>query len=179
MAKWDDLGDVNLLVADDSVDTLDMLKTYAVKVLRWTGDFVTQADDIIEAVNKNCEEGQRCYDAIIADINYFGQGDGPRITGITAATQIRKIRPNVPILFFSAYLNNMLREEARRVNAETMAKPKGPIEVFDKVGQMIWDYRKKKAEVPEELLVPKYSNGISVPETIGTIISEANAAKDE
>lgn len=130
------LENVHILFADDSVDTLDLLKLMA-RGLGWTGDYVTSASGIIDAVNRNCQEGGPCYDAIVADINYFNAGPGPRMTGITAAREIRKVHPNVPIVFISAYSNSLIREEVRRVGAQLVDKPFEFDQLFARVRELV------------------------------------------
>lgn len=134
------LENVNVLFADDSPDTLELMK-YMANSLGWRGDYVNSVSGIIEAINLNCVGEKRPYDAIVADVNYFNTQPGPRLTGITAARSIRKVRPDVPILFVSAYVDSIMREEARRVNAEIISKPVDLDLLFDRISQLIYWHR--------------------------------------
>ena len=127
---------VNLLLADDHQDTADLLM-FKTKSLGWTGTWVTSASAIIQAMNE-CEN---CYDAIIADVNFFDNQSGPRLTGITAIREIRKVRPNIPVIFITGFSNSLIREEIRRVNADLMTKPFDIDALFDRVYQLIYWYR--------------------------------------
>lgn len=114
-----------ILFADDDIDTLEILK-YHVDVRGWDADYARSAMEIIDQVNKNCcIEGQGCYDVIVADINYLNRNDiyGPRLSGITAAREIRKVHEDVPIIFLTGYDNALIRGEVRRINAFITTKP--------------------------------------------------------
>jgi CheY-like chemotaxis protein len=135
---------VNLLIADDHVDTLELLRT-KVRLLGWTGTFVTNASAIIEAMN-TCSTQGNCFDAIIADVNYFDNQPGPRLTGITAAREIRKVRSDIPIIFITAFVNSIMREEIRRVHAELVPKPFDIDQLFARVKELV--YWQRTAQVP-------------------------------
>jgi len=133
----DVMTDVRVLFADDSQDTLDLLATMT-EGLGWTGSkFVVTATQMIDAVNQS----EYVYDAIVADINYFNAEAGHRITGITAAREIRKVMPNVPIVFISAYVTSIIREEVRRVCAEIVEKPFDIEKLFIRISQLVYWYR--------------------------------------
>lgn len=129
----------SLLLADDHQDTADLLM-YKTKSLGWEGTWVQSASGIIQAMN-DCEDGRPCFDAIIADVNYFDNQTGPRLTGITAIREIRKVRPNIPVIFITGFSNSLVREEIRRVNADLMTKPFDIEALFDRVFQLIYWYR--------------------------------------
>jgi len=132
----DILQNVTVLFADDSQDTLDMLKFMADGV-GWHGIYVRSASQMIEVVNHI-----DMLDAIVADINYFNNEEpGPRITGITAAREIRKILPSIPIVFISAYVTSIIREEIRRVSAEVVEKPFDLKQLFTRLTQLIYWHR--------------------------------------
>lgn len=112
-----------VLFADDDPDQLGMMKVWA-ESLGWKGEYVNSADAIIEAVNRNCsDDTDKCYDAIIADVNYERMFGTNVQTGITAARAIRKTGQDIPIIFVSGHVNSVIREEARRVSAEIYKKP--------------------------------------------------------
>jgi FOG: CheY-like receiver len=128
---------IRILFADDSDDMLSLLK-FAAERRGWEGDYVSSASGIIEAVNRNCGEGQPCYNAIVADVNYFSEQPGPRMTGITAAREVRDVHPNVPIVFITGFSNSLIREEVRRIGgAELFEKPVEIEELLDRVQELI------------------------------------------
>jgi DNA-binding response OmpR family regulator len=114
---------INVLVADDDKDSLELVKT-VLDLAGWKGTYVTSATQIVDAMNTNCVSNCQCpYDAIISDISFDNDTITPRITGITAAREIRKVHSSIPILFVTAYNNSVIREEIRRVGAELLQKP--------------------------------------------------------
>lgn len=129
------LENVNVLFADDDRDTLNLLKFIA-GLHGWNAVDVECVEEVLNAVN----DGPR-FDAIVMDINYAGQFGVPMLTGITAAREIRKIRPNVPIVFITAYSNSIIREEIRRVNAELIPKPFNQDELFNRLTRLIYWHR--------------------------------------
>lgn len=126
-----------ILFADDDPDTLDLFK-FVCGDRGWNGEYVKNAVEIIEAFNRT----EVRFDAIVADVNFSRDDEHPSITGITAAREIRKISKNVPIIFVSAFGTSMIREEARRVEAQVVSKPVTDInQFFDRLALMIFWYR--------------------------------------
>lgn len=134
------MENVNIICADDNCDTLDLMKIKC-EQMGWNGVFVSTALGIIDAIN----ESDLDFDAIVTDIN-FKTPTGPDVTGITVARTIRKVRPNVPIIFVSAYVNSITREEVRRVNASVMPKPVDMTALFDQLARMIYWHRLSVSE---------------------------------
>lgn len=138
-----------ILFADDDADQLGLMKAWATSI-SWAGEYVSSADAIIEAVNRNCGEAgsqHRCYDAIVADVNYYkGTLGGPSKTGITAVRDIRKAGHDIPIVFVSGHVNSVIREEARRINAEIYRKPVELDELFLRLANLIYWHRLSKSE---------------------------------
>lgn len=129
------MQNVTLLLADDDVSSLEFL-SYLCEERDWKVVTTTSASGIIEEMNSDIE-----FDAIIADVNYFDNQPGPRLTGITAARQIRKVHPQIPIIFVTAYANSIMREEVRRVNAEIMPKPVNGDTLLNRVNELIYWHR--------------------------------------
>lgn len=126
-----------VLFADDSEDTLDLMRKHA-EDLNWNGSYATDAIAIMDLVNENCcTEGKGCYDVIVADVNYLNAGDehGPSISGITAARQIRKVHEDVPIIFLTGYDDPLIRHEIKRINGILVKKPVDCGTLF----KQIWD----------------------------------------
>lgn len=133
------MEDINLLVADDDRDTLDMLKVQA-ELLGWNVQGATSASGIIDAVNQR-QGHANDFDAIVADVNYFSNQSGPRLTGITAIREIRKARPDIPVIFITAFSNSLVREEIRRVDAELVPKPFNLDQLFQRIYALIYWHR--------------------------------------
>ena len=127
------LQGVNVVFADESDETLDMFRS-VMGPLGWHGTYVHSAVEIIDTVNAMLEQNQPI-DAVVADINYLS---GPRVTGITAAREIRRAMPNVPIIFITSYVTSMIKEEVRRVNAEIFSKPFDLEGLFIQLAQLIY-----------------------------------------
>ena len=130
---YDVLRNISVLFADESHEVLAVFK-HVMSRLGWQGTYVHNAVELIDAVNIMFANHQTL-DAVVADINYF---TGPRLTGITAAREIRKAMPNVPIVFISAYVTSILKEEVRRVNAEIYRKPFDTEQLFVRLSQLIY-----------------------------------------
>lgn len=143
------LQNVNILFADKDPEVLRAFKQ-TTDYLGWKGTYVTSVTGIIEAMNNQCPDPNECgidcparghcYDALVSGMNFFS-GDGPRLTGITAARQIRKVRPNLPIVFVTSYVSTILKEEVRRVNAELIPKSVDIIDIFARVSQLVYWHR--------------------------------------
>lgn len=136
------LRDIKLLIADNNAETLEML-AYKAQLMGWKAITVASASGIISAMNQSVQEGPE-FDAIIADVNFFDNQPGPRLTGITAVREIRKVRPDIPIIFITAYSNSIMREEIRRVRAELMQKPFDINLLFGRTAQLVAWYRDAK-----------------------------------
>lgn len=127
------LKDVRVLFAEDSEEMVSTFKQ-AVERLEWKALYVSNAVEIINAVN-NLLNDNLTLDAVVADISFLS---GPKLTGITAAREIRKALPNVPVLFISAYVTSIIREEVRRVGAEIIQKPFSIEALFIRLSQLIY-----------------------------------------
>lgn len=127
------LKDIRVLFAEDSDDVLEQFKL-AVQRLGWKGLYVSNAVEIMNAVNNLLVEGLTL-DAVVANISFI---TGPKVTGITAAREIRKAMPNVPIIFVSPYVTSMIREEVRRVEAEIVKAPFEVEALFVRMSQLIY-----------------------------------------
>lgn len=104
----------------------------------WTAEFVTTATQMINAVNINSHTGPPFFDAIVSSISYTTKDNDPLLTGVTAGKLIRKIRPNIPILFVSKNNNSILREEVRRVrDAKLLQRPRELSELFENIKQLV------------------------------------------
>lgn len=123
---------VSVLFANESQETLEVFRG-VVDHLGWTGRYVHDAEQLMSCVNVYLAEDLPL-DAVVADISYL---TGPSVTGITAAREIRKAMPNVPIVFISAYVTSIIREEVRRVGAEIMQSPFDPEALFIRLSQLI------------------------------------------
>jgi CheY-like chemotaxis protein len=131
--------DVRLLIADECPETLALLLRRT-ESLGWTGTVVNSASKIIEAVN-SCAYKGCVFDAIIADVSFQDSDPTPKMTGITAVREIRKVLPDLPIVFITEYINSIMREEARRVNTELMPKPLDLDALFERVNSLVKWYR--------------------------------------
>lgn len=127
------LQSIRVLFAEDSLETINIFKL-VVDRLGWDSRYVGNAVEMIEAVNCILTENLTL-DAVVADISFLS---GPKLTGITAAREIRKALPNVPIIFISAYVTSIIREEVRRIGAEIIQKPFDVEVLFIRLSQLIY-----------------------------------------
>lgn len=123
-----------VLFADDDPSILEMLKV-AAEIRGWCVDTATTAREILQKVNEHCGEMGTCYDAVVADVHYFDTKDTGqyRMTGISAAQQIRQKYKDLPIIFMSAYGSVLMKDEALTVGDAFFDKP------FEKKGQSVED----------------------------------------
>lgn len=131
-----------VLFADDDPHILAML-VVAAEHRGWCADTATSARQILDKVNAHCGERGTCYDAIVADVNYFAQpGEEEdagqyRMTGITAAHRIKEKYRDLPIVFISAFGSTLMRDEARSVSEDFFDKPFDPMKLLDRVGELV------------------------------------------
>lgn len=130
------LSDVRILVADKDDSVLALYKQ-TINQIGWKAAYVNSVTKILDAINSQCGSSGSCYDAIISGVNFFSE-DGPRLTGITAARQIRKVHPEIPIIFVTSYLSSMVKEEARRLQAEVFPKTSSATDVMRRVAQLVY-----------------------------------------
>lgn len=175
---------IRVLLADDDEDQLAMMD-FVAKSKGWETVCVTTAQAIIDAVNEQMDECD--FDAIVTDVNFLdvSKREGPRLTGVSAIRQIRKVKDDIPVLFVTAYVNSIMREEARRVSAEIISKPIMDVfKLFEHIENLvIWhrlstmrDYEGEEKRVNS---VNRTSNRrrktdriIESPQILRTIISE-------
>lgn len=133
-----------ILFADDDMDTLAMF-AMEIKLRQWSGDFVTSPRQMFEKINEQVEQtGKNPYDVIVADINYMDAGPEPhfpRITGITAALEVRRHYPNIPIVFVTAFSNTLTRLEMKKISNEIMIKPIEINKLFDRLALLVLWHR--------------------------------------
>ena len=124
--------DENLFVlfADDDTDTLELYNAYC-DLKGWAGQFTRTASGIVDLVNENID---RPFDVIVSDINFTHSV--PRLTGISAALELRKKGFDIPILFITAFVNSLIKEEVKRVGAEIMEKPVDFEKVFQGIREL-------------------------------------------
>lgn len=132
----DVMQNIRVLFADESKETIAVFKAI-VKRMGWKGTYARNAVELIDEANKLLIEGETV-DAVVLDVNYY---NGPNVTGITAAREIRKAMPDVPILFITSYVTSIIKEEVRRVGAEIHQKPFNPEQLFVRLSQLIYWHR--------------------------------------
>lgn len=132
-----------ILFADDDPNTLELLCA-AARIRGWEYDTAMRAREVIEKFDRNCAQEGRCYDALILDINFRNNPDAtrddPRLTGITAVKEIRKVFSNIPIVFFTGATNTLVREQASIAGgpvSEFVSKPGDVTKLLDRVAILI------------------------------------------
>jgi|GEM_PF-2062811 len=100
-----------VLIADDDVDLLQLHG----RILSDLGYQVTIAEDGQEAVDRLAEAPERYALALL-------DGIMPRLTGIAAAKEIRRIRPELPIVFLTGYDSRQEAVEQPDPSKETVLR---------------------------------------------------------
>ncbi len=121
--QWAGGGHV-LLVEDE-----DPVRMVAERALTRAGYTVTTARDGEEGLEKVQQAGP--FDLVVTDVVMPGL-DGPAM-----AREVRKIAPDLPVLFMSGYAEEQLRKEIGLENAHFLAKPFSVQQIGDKVGQVL------------------------------------------
>lgn len=110
-----------VLFADDTPDVLDMLRI-AAQLRGWEVETASSAEEMLAKINGLCDRS-RCYDLVVADINFRSPGDKPALDGVSALRQVRKKYPDLPFIFLSAWLEPLTMNEAKKLGASAVEKP--------------------------------------------------------
>jgi CheY-like chemotaxis protein len=131
-------GKYLILFAEDYEDILQSELMMA-EMRGWEAIGVTTARGMIEVFNSLCANpsGSCCIDCIVADIQFHHSGNGPRLTGIGAVNSIRQSYPNIPVLYYSGYVNTMTLDLIRAQKSEYVEKASDPRELFDRIETVI------------------------------------------
>jgi CheY-like chemotaxis protein len=129
-----------VLFADDDPDTL-IVMCAAARRRGWICDTAATAREILEKFNEHCGSAGTCYDAFVMDINFRNDPHKvthmePRLTGITAAKEIRRQFANIPIVFYTGSGNTLVQKQAERAGglaSEFIVKPADIFKVLDRV----------------------------------------------
>lgn len=121
--EWAGGGRV-LLVEDE-----DMVRAVAQRALTRAGYIVIVASDGDEGL-EIIERGEE-FDLVVSDV-VMPVMDGPGM-----AREIRKIRPDLPVLFMSGYAEEQLRKEIDMDNVAFLPKPFTVQQITDKVGAVL------------------------------------------
>jgi two-component system, cell cycle sensor histidine kinase and response regulator CckA len=122
-SKWAGGGRV-LLVEDE-----DPVRVVAERALTRQGYEVTSARDGEEGLEKVQQGG--AFDIVVSDVVM------PTMDGPAMAREIRKIAPDLPVLFMSGYAEEQLRKEIGIPNAWFMPKPFSVQQLSEKVGDVL------------------------------------------
>ena len=123
VTEWAGGGRI-LLVEDE-----DMVRAVAERALTRAGYAVTTAADGDEGLE--IVEGGAQFDLIVSDVVM------PAMDGPTMAREIRKLAPDLPVLFMSGYAEEQLRKEIDIANVHFLPKPFSVQQISDKVGAVL------------------------------------------
>jgi two-component system cell cycle sensor histidine kinase/response regulator CckA len=126
--EWSGGGRV-LLVEDE-----DMVRAVAERALTRHGYEVVSASDGDEGLEAVVAEGG--FDLVVSDVVM------PSMDGPAMAREIRKLEPDLPVLFMSGYAEAQLRDEIDIERMHFIAKPFSVQQIADKVGQVLAGHRK-------------------------------------
>ena len=121
--QWSGGGRV-LLVEDE-----DMVRAVAERALSRAGFTVTTASDGDEGLE--IVEGGARFDIVVSDVVM------PAMDGPSMAREIRKLMPEMPVLFMSGYAEEQLRKEIDIANVQFLPKPFTVQQITDKVGAVL------------------------------------------
>jgi two-component system, cell cycle sensor histidine kinase and response regulator CckA len=121
--QWSGGGRI-LLVEDE-----DMVRAVAERALTRAGYTVTTASDGDEGLE--IVEGGAEFDLIVSDVVM------PAMDGPSMVREVRKLRPDLRVLFMSGYAEEQLRKELDLANVHFLAKPFSVQQIGDKVGTVL------------------------------------------
>ena len=122
-SSWSGGGHI-LLVEDE-----DMVRAVAERALARQGYEVTSACDGEEGLEKYREGGP--FDLVVSDVVM------PAMDGPAMARELRKLAPDLPILFMSGYAEEQLRNEIDIENMHFIPKPFSVQQISDKVLEVL------------------------------------------
>jgi two-component system cell cycle sensor histidine kinase/response regulator CckA len=122
-SQWSGGGRV-LLVEDE-----DMVRAVAERALTRAGYQITACSDGEEGLAAVAQGG--AFDLVVSDVVMPGM-DGPAM-----AKAIRRLRPQLPVLFMSGYAEEQLRNEIDIADMHFIAKPFSVQQIGDKVGEVL------------------------------------------
>jgi two-component system cell cycle sensor histidine kinase/response regulator CckA len=128
VAAWAGGGDILLVEDEDSV------RVVAERALSRAGYTVTCARDGeegLEQVEIRRDSGVAMFDLVVSDVVM------PALDGPAMAQAIRKIVPDVPVLFMSGYAEEQLRREIDFANMHFIAKPFSVSQIAGKVAEVM------------------------------------------
>ncbi len=123
-SEW--TGGANLLLVEDE----DMVRAVAERALTRAGYSVTTASDGEEGLGI-IANGDGEFDIIVSDV-VMPVKDGPAM-----ARDIRKVRPDIPILFMSGYAEETLRNDIDIENMHFIPKPFSVQQINAKVAEVL------------------------------------------
>lgn len=126
---WSGGGHI-LLVEDE-----DMVRAVAERALTRQGYTVTAAADGDEGLEAVQEGGE--FDLVVSDVVM------PHVDGPAMAREIRKIHPDLPVLFMSGYAEAQLRSEIDFDAMHFISKPFSVQQIADKVGEVMAAHKRK------------------------------------
>jgi two-component system, cell cycle sensor histidine kinase and response regulator CckA len=130
-SEWAGGGHI-LLVEDE-----DPVRMVAERALSRAGYTVTSASDGEAGLEKVQEGGK--FDLVLSDVVM------PSMDGPAMAREIRKLVPEIPLIFMSGYAEEQLRKEIDIGNMHFLAKPFSVQQLSDKVGSVLGAARSKQA----------------------------------
>ena len=136
-----------ILVVDDEPEVLSM----AADALEIQGYSVLKTVDPFEAL-RMARTSAAPLDLLLTDVVM------PLMHGVKLADELRAIRPNVKVLYMSAYITEQVEDHGAVLvpGVSLLVKPFGVLALVDRVRSVL-DYRSPMARAPRRTLPPSYS----------------------
>ncbi|WP_082788252.1 response regulator [Sphingorhabdus sp. M41] len=134
-AKKELWGSAHILLVEDE----DMVRAVAERALTRQGYTVVTASEGEEALGLLAvqDESERQFDLIVSDVVM------PNMDGPTMAKHVRKIYPDMPILFMSGYAEEQLRKSIDVDKVNFLPKPFSVAQIAEAVGETLAEHAKK------------------------------------
>jgi DNA-binding response OmpR family regulator len=151
--------DIHILIADDDSDTLEMLRVFF-EFNGWQCDAARSPSEAVSLINAKLAASAEHYDAVLMDINFFGDANTPRETGIGLVSDMKESGCHIPVVFISAYVNPIIAEQIKELGARYLTKPLDLDELFVMVVEAINANRSRPDFAIEEDLPVTRSNAL-------------------
>jgi DNA-binding response OmpR family regulator len=115
---------------------------------RCLAEALTRQGHAVEWVNDGLIGFERClrksYDAVICDVRM------PLINGTELVCELRRDRPNQPVILISAFADEHLAAQARQSGARLLSKPFDPAILEKTLSEAVADYCGGQPQSPDE-----------------------------
>ncbi len=123
-------GGGHILLVEDE-DTVRAVATRALERQGYTVTAASDGDEGLELVRAQAAKGNAAFDMVVSDVVM------PSMDGPAMAREIRKLLPDLPVLFMSGYAEEQLRKDIDITNMHFLPKPFSVQQIAGKVAMVL------------------------------------------